>query len=207
MKKLIFLCLSCVLLLSSCANTYNLLEPNSANFSPSDENSSELKTSYSYLNLKKKYLKKSIKNNVRLASVKIENNSEKAISYGKDFGLFTIDNAPLSVLDTNETYDLLRQKPGTHLWYLLLSLIQFHTTTTDGSGSVESSSSFPIGAVVGVPISIGNMLVASSANSKFKGELSKYEIQNSTIEAGETKTFIVSIKNTNYPSILAKTIN
>lgn len=195
------------LFLTSCASTYKNLNPETANFSSTEKNENGINVSYEYLTLKKKYAKKANKKDIRTVAIKIENTTDKTITYNSDFKLATTGNEYLSVLHPNDTYDNIRQKPGTHFWYLLLSFIQLQKTSTNSYGYTETENIFPIGLIIGPGIALGNFFTAKSANTKFKNEIDQYNIYNTPIAPGESKTFLIAIRHSNYPSIKAQVIN
>ena len=208
MKKIAMLSVILItLFLTSCASSYTALHPETASFSSVEKNENGINVSYEYLTLKKKYAKKADKKDIRTVSVKIENNTDKAITYDSDFKLTTSGNEYLSVLHPNEVYENVKQKPGTHFLYLLLAPIQLQKTTTDPyTGFTETENIFPIGLVLGPAIALGNFFTAKSANTKFKNEIDQYSIYNSPIAPGESKTFLIAIRHSNYPSIRAQLI-
>ncbi|MGY6649324.1 hypothetical protein [Wenyingzhuangia sp. IMCC45574] len=204
MKKISFSGLVLILFLTSCANKYNLLSPENRAFTTSNKDG-EIELSYDYVPLRKKYAKKSYNTGVKIAAVKIKNSSLKTITYGNDFKITTAAGDEINVLTSNETFSNLKQKPASHLLYLLLSPLQLQSTKTE-NGITSTENIFPIGLVIGPAITIGNFITAKNANNKFEGELNKYNIYKAKIESNETKTFLVPVRSSNYPNLKIKLI-
>ena len=87
--------------------------------------------------------------------------------------------------------------------YLLLTPMRFEVYETN-NGFTETTSSTPIGLFVGPAIAGGNMIVAGSANKKFKTELEEYNLVNKTIKSGETKYGIIAINSNSSESLKLK---
>lgn len=74
--------------------------------------------------------------------------------------------------------------------YLLYSLITINKTECDEyTGECTTKLVFPIG----VPITIGNMAVAGTANQNFRNELMQYTLANKIIDDGETVYALIGI--------------
>lgn len=203
MKKIALLSLSVIFMLTSCASKYNLLSPETASFSSvSKENGVEL--SYEYKQLRKKYAKKAYKTDIKIAAVKIKNTTDRVLRYGDDFRLTTSQGEYIQILSPNEVYDKLKQKPATHLLYLLLSPLQLQKSETDSYGYTETENIFPIGLILGPGIAAGNFIAAKNANNKFEDEIQKYSVFNQQIAPNETKTFLVPLSHYNYPNLKIK---
>ena len=192
MKKLKLLVLSVSsLILFSCASGYQEVEPTTQNFSSSTENNGVL-LHYKYNVLsKKKYKKKAVKKGVNIAAVKLTNNSGKDLIFGKNIKLVNSNGMSLTLLSQEDTYDLIKQKPGFSLFYLLLSGI---TLTTEDGGSTNS---YPVGLVAGTGLALGNFFGAKSANNKFDAELTDFDIIGKTIKNGETAYGLIGLKSRN----------
>ena len=85
------------------------------------------------------------------------------------------------------------------LIYLLYSLIWLNKTECDTYGC-ESTPVFPIG----IPITVGNMVVAGSANKQFATELLSNDLKKMEIAPGETKYAIIGIPDTQFQPLSIK---
>ncbi|MET0760022.1 MAG: hypothetical protein ABWZ56_06350 [Flavobacterium sp.] len=197
------LLLSLALFLNSCASGYKTIDPKNLNYN-SNATNNLVTLEYKYDLLQKKYAKKEAKKGVKLVAVKIKNYSGKDLIFGKDVKLTYGSKKELYVLENEVVYKSLKQSPASYLWYLLLTPIAFNTTSTNSNGAQEITSSTPVGLVIGPGLAGGNMIVASSANKKFKRELSDYNLNGMTIKNGETAYGLIGIKSDNYDSIKIK---
>lgn len=203
----IFSLLAIAILLNSCASGYKKINPNTANYgSKSIENNILLE--YKYESLQKKYKRKATKNGITLISVKITNNTEKDIIFGKDFKLSYDNGNDVNIIETEKLFKTVKQSPASYLWYLLLAPVQFYSgTTTTSNGyytETKPANTFPIGLILGPGIAGGNMIAASSANKNFKNELMEFDINGKTIKKGETIYGLIGIYSNSYDSIKVK---
>ncbi|WP_139957353.1 hypothetical protein [Flavicella sediminum] len=204
MKNLITLSVV-LILLTSCASKYELLNPKRTLYQSINKDNN-IEVSYKYNTLRKKYRKYAEKNDIRIVSVKIKNNTERDIVFGTDFNLVSYSDRPLNILAPNEAYDNVRQHPASHLWYLLLAPVTLNKTESEsfgGSTITKTKPIFPIGLILGPAISLGNMVYAGKSNKKFKQELNDLDLTNKTIKKGETVFGLISIRQSDYPSIKA----
>lgn len=155
---------------------------------------------YKYSLLEDSYAKKERKKDVKLVSIKITNNSERDLVFGKDIRLTYENGSSPIVMDKNKLYKSLRQKSGNFLFYLLLTPMTFNTTSST-NGRIEETNSTPIGLVIGPGIALGNLAVSSSANKKFKSDLEKFDIQGTTIAKGRTVFGLVGIRSSSYDAL------
>jgi hypothetical protein len=203
----ISLLLAFAIILNSCASGYKKINPKTSYYgSKSIENNILLE--YKYELLEKKYRKKLNKNNIKLITVKITNNTEKDIIFGKDFKLSYENGNEISTIETEKLFKTVKQSPASYLWYLLLSPVQFYSgTTTTSNGyytETKPANTFPIGLFLGPGLAGGNIIAASSANKNFKNELIEYDIIGKTIKKGETVYGIIGIYSNSYDSIKVK---
>lgn len=203
--KIIFLPL-CALLLNSCASSYQSINPAGLNYVSKNTNSG-VTFEYKYSLLDKKYAKKEYKNNVKLIAIKITNNTERDLVFGRDITLTYENDAMLYVMEKETVYRTLKQSPASYLWYLLLSPTQFTKTQTNSYGYTQTTSSFPIGLILGPGLAGGNMIAASSANKKFNTDLNDYNINGKNIKKGETVYGLIGVNSTNFDSIKIKVSN
>lgn len=189
--------------LNSCASAYKPVQPDALSYN-SVHRENGITMEYQYDLLRKKYAKKEEKRDVRLVAVKIQNNTGTDIMFERDFTL-TYENGKEPILmPRDRVFSSLKQQPATHLFYLLLTPITFQTTTTNSYGIQETSSSFPVGLIVGPALAGGNLIAASSANKKFKGQLEAYDLRGKVIPNGETVYGLIGIRADNYDALRIK---
>ncbi len=184
--------------LTSCASGYKMIEPKTINYVSTNE-TDNVKLEYKYDLLDKKYAKKEIKKGVKLVAVKITNNSDKDIMFGGNTKLTYENGTEIYVLENDKVFKTLKQSPASYLFYLLLTPLNFTTSSSSGS-----SSSTPIGLIVGPGLAGGNMIAAGSANKKFKTEMLEYNINGTLIKKGETKYGLIGIKSDSFDSLKLK---
>jgi len=209
MKKMIkissLLCIA--ILFNSCASRYHKIHPETIQYSSKSIESSIL-LEYKYDLLEKKYKKKETKNNIRLIAVKITNNSEKEIVFGRDFKLSYENGNEVSVIQTDKLFKTIKQSPASYLWYLLLLPVELYSGTTTTSNGYYATSkptnSFPIGLIAGPGFAGANMIAASSANSNFKNELMQFDFNGKTIKKGETVYGLIGLNSNSYDAIRIK---
>jgi hypothetical protein len=192
-----------VLFLTNCASGYKKIQPKSITFASRSENNSVV-LEYKYDLLEKKYKKKELNNRLKVIAVKVTNNSANDLVFGKDIRLTYENGNELNLLETNVVYKAIKQSPASYLWYLLLSPMQFQTMTTNSNGQQQTSSSTPIGLVIGPGLAGGNIIAASSANKNFQNDLLENDIIGKVIKKGETVYGIIGIQSNNYDSIKVK---
>ncbi|RTY99499.1 hypothetical protein EKM02_09940 [Flavobacterium sp. RSP49] len=199
LTKIIFL-LSTIIALNSCASAYKSIHPASLNYI-SNNILHGVTLEYKYDLLNKKYAKKETKKGLRIVAIKVKNDTEKDLVFGKDIKLNFESGNELYLLENEKTFKSLKQSPASYLFYLLLSPIQFFTTKTNSNGMTEQTSSTPIGLIIGPGLALGNMIVASNANKKFKTELNDYSINGKIIKKGETVFGLITFQSDNYGAI------
>lgn len=122
-------------------------------------------------------------------AVKIENNTGKDLQIGKTLHFYSGENA-IYPMEPRLVHKELKQ--GVPI-YLLYSLIFLTKTDCDYyTGVCTTQMVFPIG----IPITIGNMAVAGSANTKFLAEMETYNIADKVIGNGDTKYALIGIPDT-----------
>ncbi|WP_438962751.1 hypothetical protein [Nonlabens sp.] len=189
--------------LTSCASGYRMIEPTSINYLSTNETDNVV-LQYKYDLLDKKYAKKELKKGVKLIAVKIANNSEKDIIFGKDAKLTYENGTEVYVLENQKAFKTLKQSPASYLWYLLLSPANLYTTKTSSNGIQQETSSTPVGLVLGPGLAGGNMIAAGSANKRFEEELLKYNVNGSIIKKGETKYGLIAIETDSFEALELK---
>lgn len=198
----ITLLFTAILSLTNCASKYNLIKPETINYLSSHEENN-LKLEYKYNLLDKKYAKKESKRGVKLVAIKITNKTNNDLTIGHDAVLTYANGTEINVMDNETVFKTLKQSPATYLLYLLLTPFNLYVTRTD-SNNVSETSSTPIGLILGPGIAGANMIVASSANKKFKTEMLDYNIHGTVIKKGDTKTGLIGIRAESFDSLKLK---
>jgi hypothetical protein len=196
--------------LTNCASAYKMIKPKSINYVSTNE-TERVKVEYKYDLLHKKYAKKELKKGVKLVAIKITNNSDRDLRYGSDVKLTYENGADIYVMENEKAFKTLKQSPASYLWYLLLIPMNINRTEFSDPHEIydgwfyQSRSTFiPIGLVLGPGLALGNMIVASSANKKFKNEMLEYNIYGTIIKKGETKYGLIGIKADSFDSLKLK---
>lgn len=196
------LSLAVIVLLGSCASGYKTINPNSLNYK-SNSTDKDVKLEYKYELLSKKYKKKELAKGVRLMAIKITNNANEDLVFGKDIHLTYDDGSKLYVMDNDMVFSSLKQNSAAYLLYLLLTPVNLFKTESQ-NGIITESTSTPIGLIIGPGLAGGNMIAASSANKKFKENLSNQNINGVTIKKGESLSGLIGIRSDDYNSIKIK---
>src|SRR5690606_23151288 len=184
--------------LTNCASGYKMIAPKSIDYISTNE-TNNVKLEYKYDLLDKKYSKKEIKKGVKLVAIKITNNSDKDLMFGRDAKLTYENGTEIFVMENEKVFKTLKQSPTSYLWYLLLTPLNFYTAENG-----KQTSSTPIGLVAGPGLAGVNMIAAGSANKKFKTEMLEYNINGTLIKKGETKYGLIGIKSNSFDSLKLK---
>lgn len=182
-----------IMLIQGCASRYKKIEPEKINyiaFNPFEK----ITLDYKYDLLSNKYKKKETRNHIKLVAVKITNKSNKDLIFGKNIKIVSTDNRDIDIVDNETIFKTLRQRPASYLWYLLFAPLNVY----------EGDKMIPIGLAIVPGAAGGNLLVANSANQKFKKELIKYNITGLTIKKGETLYGLIGINSESYESLKLK---
>ncbi len=184
MKQLTLVAMT--LLLVSCASVYKGETPIDSNLAESkDQIELVLDHNVTQINGNRLFSKRLSRNNYSIAKVEITNNSSEAVTVGRELQ-FLSNNNPLPFANGAEVYNAIRQKAGAHFLYLLLTFMTFDKTKTVNGET--STSSTPIGVVVG-PTTWGiNFGIAQSANMRLRAEIRDQNVYHKTIQPGETLT-------------------
>ena len=198
--RIIKITLLCIVIstLRNCASGYKMIEPKFINYASTHE-TDNVKLEYKYDLLDKKYAKKELKKGVKLVAVKITNNSEKDVMFGRDAKLTYENGTEIFVMENKKVFTTLKQSPASYLWFLLLTPMNLYTAENG-----QQTSSTPIGLAVGPGLAGGNMFAADAANKKFKTEMLKYNIYGTLIKKGETKYGLIGIKSDSFDSLKLK---
>ncbi len=200
--KKIALLIAIVLLFGSCASSYQTINPQAINYLSTSEDKG-VKLQYKYELLEKKYKKKELAKGVRLIAIKITNNANKDIVFGQDVKLNYDNDSEIYIMDNDKVFTSLKQSPASYLWYLLLTPTNLYTTETQ-NGYQTQNNVFPVGLVLGPGLTAGNMVAASTANKKFKNDLTTYNLNGLTIKQGQTVSGLIGIRSDDYNAIKIK---
>lgn len=192
--------LALFVLLTGCASSYKRINPHQLSYS-NREVLADVEFSYKYGVLSergnKKYAKKEESRAIKLIAIKLTNNAGETLDVQRDLKFYSGNNE-LTLMDPNEVRQVLKQTPAHYLPYLLLTFLTLNVNTE------SSSSSYPIGLVIGPGITIGNMLTASGANGKLLQELYEYDIRGRSIQKGETVYGIIGVRGVGFDPITIK---
>ncbi|MEN8250083.1 MAG: hypothetical protein ABFS32_14215 [Bacteroidota bacterium] len=188
------------LFMVGCASTYKPINPHYLNYNSVDEHDG-IVMSYKYDVLREKgnnkYAKKEELKGVKLIAVKITNNTNSAITVGKDMLLFAGQNQ-IFPMEPTAIKNSIKQIVPAYLPYMLLSFLNLYVTK---NGSTET---YPIGLALGPGITIGNMATAGSANTKLLAELNANNILDKDIQSGETISGIIGVRDIGFNPLTFK---
>lgn len=178
MRKLV-LPLLLIVLLSGCASKYNFIRPNLETYTSFTESENGVKVKYRqevmYLNRNRKQVRKEKKHDISVLAVRIENNSDQTLVVGQNARFYAGDSNPVYIFHADESYNLLKQKWGFHLFYLGLTPF----SGTFAIGGFYAAGSF--GILLGPGLALYNSLRANKANKRLKTELARFSIANQEI--------------------------
>jgi hypothetical protein len=195
------ICIVIIGIFASCAATYKRINPGNLKYPVLERDSI---FSYQYHVLRRagnrKLAKKEDKAHMRVVAVKIYNNTGQTLEYRKNFRIYS-GNTEVNLLGPIITSANIKQTAGLHLLYLLLTPMQLNVN------SGNSSSSTPIGLVIGPGLALGNMLVASTANKRFKEELLDNDLENRSIANGESFYGLITINDNGFMPLSLRLTN
>lgn len=201
--KKIAVFLSIAILCVGCASSYKSINPQTINYLSTSEDKG-VKLEYKYELLQKKYKKKELAKGVRLIAIKITNNSDRDLVFGKDLKLNYDNGSEIYIMDNDRVFSAVKQSTASYLWYLLLTPLRFYTIENENGYQVPSENSIPIGLILGPGIAGGNMIAASTANKKLQTDLETYNLNGLTIKSGQTASGLIGIRSDDYNSINIK---
>lgn len=177
--------------LAGCASSYSTINPKQVNYGLTGS-TDEINYSYKYNVLaekgNRKYAKRETKYGVSVVALKIENTTSSPIVVNEDIN-FSIGGKEVAPLNSQAVTSSIRQEGiGFYAFYGLLVLYLY-----DG-GTVTT---IPIG----VPIGLGNIIVASSANKNFEKEFNDNNIVGKTIQPGETLYGLAGFRDIQYGNL------
>lgn len=195
----ISLAIAFIILFSGCAKNFYAVDPARINYTASNS-FEDVTLNYRYDVLREKgnnkIAKKEIKKHIKLVAVKIINNTDSVINIGNNAAFYS-GNTMIFPLDPISIKNELKQSVPSHLLYLLLTPLTL---------SVNGSSPYPIGLILGPVISGGNMITAAIANKNLYNELVKYDILHRDIQAGETVFGLVGFRDIDYTPLTIRLI-
>jgi hypothetical protein len=153
----------------------------------------------------KKYVKKENKNFVKVAAVKLTNNTANTIDISRDVTFYSGPNQ-FSPLEPKLAHSRLKQSVPIYLLYALLTPMRIYETTYV-NGFPQQKGIFPIGLIVGPGVTLYNMITASTANAKLLKDLETYSVLNRQIAPGETLHGLIVIPNGNYNPLTVKVVS
>lgn len=199
-------CLFLVMLLNgSCARSYYKLQPEELSYTQPEQKNG-LTFSYQYSILRNKYLKKEDRKNIKLIAVKCINNTDRDLVFGTDIQLIREKGEAADFAGESYVYDKLRQRPASHLWWLLFTF--FTVSFTEGSTyGGQKTTTIPVGFALGPILTLTNVSVAAGANKGFKADLKKYNLLGRTIPKGDTVFGVVGVRTLRYEKLSLKDSN
>jgi hypothetical protein len=198
MKKYSFACLMLIsgFIITGCASSYTPIDPMRINYG-NKLTESNVDFSYQYDILRargnKKYAKKEDKTGIRVVAIRITNNSGSDLLLGENYDIYSSDRKVVP-LDPGFVSPKLKQGVAIYLLYLPLTFAKFTTYKIDSRGYQEINS-IPIGYALGPGITLGNMAVAGTANTKLQAELVYHNLIGRKIANGETVHGIVALQD------------
>jgi hypothetical protein len=201
--KALFCVLCIAVLLSGCAGSYRTINPESLPYQQQQSNTdAAVQVGYHYNILtelgNKKFARKEKKKNLNLVAVKITNNTDRTLIFGKDIFLRS-EGQLVSPVSYMRTFRTLKHK--TPLFLLYLPLIHLNVTTVEQTHSGYKQRFYPVGLIVGPILSFGNMLKAHSNNKKFLKELKAHKLQDKEIQPGETVYGLIGVQKSTFAPI------
>lgn len=180
--------------LTSCVSKYKIIEPTQLNYL-SQKEMEDVSFEYKYHSLEKQYAKKAKKKGINLATVKIVNNSDRDLMFGKDLKVTYSNGKEVYLLESTEIYSEMKQNGAKQLLWLLLSPINLYTSNG------RSTTTIPIGLAAGAGLTASGLITAGSANKRFKNQLMELDINGVTIKKGETKYGMIGMYDDSYESL------
>ncbi|AHM61580.1 hypothetical protein D770_16630 [Flammeovirgaceae bacterium 311] len=204
--KALFCVLCIAVLFSGCAGSYRTINPDRIPYQQQPENlDAAVEVGYHYNILtelgNKKFARKEKKKNLNLVAVKITNNTDRTLIFGKDI-LFRTEGQLISPVSHMRTFRTLKHK--TPLFLLYLPLVHLNVTTIEQTNSGYKQRFYPVGLIVGPILSFGNMFKAHSNNKKFLKELKEYNLQDKAIKPGETVYGLLGVQKATFKPIEAE---
>ncbi|MFT5617784.1 MAG: hypothetical protein ACI85I_001010 [Arenicella sp.] len=189
-------------LITSCASSYTNLNPRNT-FYISSEKPEEITLSYKYGVLKesgnKKYSKKEDKSGLQVVAVKVTNNSDRAVTLNENYSIYA-GGSQVNLMSPSYVAKEIKQGVAIYLLYMLLTPMVY--TESDDFGRTTSTT--PVGLIIGPGITLLNIGRAASANAKFRKDLENFSLIGKSIAPGETAYGLMGVQNTGYAPLKAK---
>jgi len=172
----------------SCAGFYNEIKLDRLSYyatNKSDDNTVSLSYAYGVLDgaNNKKYAKREDKSNVNVVALKLTNNTDRTLSFPEDYEFTYYQGELIIPMNREDTYSKVKQKGiGFYLFWLFAN-ITINNSSTDSYGNYQNDQIF---IPSGIAIAAANIIVATSANGKFKRQLLKYDLSLKKIKPKET---------------------
>jgi hypothetical protein len=196
-----------IVLFTSCASRYHVVNPPTLDFQSQSGDSSVL-VEYRTNLLKGKYAKRETKSDVYLIAVKITNNSSREIIFKDDIKIFSGEKE-VTPIPLKTFYSATQQDPDKSLKLLFITPLNVYTfseTTNGGEVTSRKNKFYPIGLIIGPALAFGNLAAAKSANKKFKKELDQNEILEKTIPSGHTEYGLIAVRDISSSNLTFKKI-
>ncbi len=185
-------------LLGGCAASYTPIRPDRINTYTVPMQRDPVEVGYQIDALKarganKRYAKKEAKARYRVTALRITNNTERVLTYGRDVVLMSGNNLITPVSPGVAANDM-KQGVAIYLLYLLLNFniggrTDFNSAT--GQATTTGGTFIPTGPF----IAGGNILGASLANKNFRLNLEANDPTNRTINPGATIYGVVTLRD------------
>ena len=186
---------------SSCARTYFPLEPQKLNYTNTQQKEG-VTFSYQHSVLENKYRNKERRREIKLIAVKCTNNTDRDLVFGTDIQLVREKGRGTDMADDYYIYRQLRQRPASHLWWMLFAFLTVNVT--QGSAYNQTTSTYPVGLALAPILTITNASIAASSNRRFRQDLEEHNLLGRTIRKGETIYGLVGIKMHQYEGLSLK---
>jgi hypothetical protein len=187
-------------LLSGCASIYRPITPNTLEYVTENSNN-DVDFWYRYDVLayrgNKKYVKKERKHGFNIVAVKITNNTSRTLNFVRDLEL-GVSRGPLFPTENDYAARTMRQGVFIYLLYGLLSYSEQECNSA--TGECVTVRFIPWG----LALAGGNMIVASSSNTKLKQEFNDFSLYTKDIKPGETVYGIVSLRDIGFQPLSLK---
>lgn len=185
-----------IVMMGGCAASYTPINPEARKYRTGDS-LAPVTFFYKYdvlgIQGNKRYVKKEAKNGLSVLSVKITNNTDSVINTSS----IKLYASTRQIIPMNATSAALQLRQGT-VAYLLYCLM-FLTISSNSSSYGEDQ--HPTIIPIGIPIGIGNMIGAGSANQNLLREFMKYDITDRIIKPHETLYGIITLKETTHEAL------
>lgn len=188
------------LFLQSCASAYHPIVPKKVKHNMHDTKDN-LSLSYKYdvigENGNTKYIKRAKRKGYQIVAYKVTNNTKDTLVMGKDV-IFQSNNQQILLSNELVSTKSVKQHGIGYLLYMSMSWIFLYTNAQKdiNTGNIVSyDKAVPIGFLVGLPITIGNIVAANFANRSFYDNLKYYDMNGKTLLPHESIDGLLVFKN------------